>query len=176
MPRRKSIRYARALLALAERLDAVDAVNHSLQILSDLFDKDSTFRLLFFTRKIEPSGKVEILSSVLGDRVHPIALEFLAILEEKREYDLLKSTSVRYERLHRQRTDRVFVTTVTSLALKEEEYDRIRLRLETSLKKRVDLKKEVDPQLIGGVKLRIGNTFLDGSVSNRLERLKDSLL
>lgn len=165
MPRRKSTRYARVLFDMAEREDAVEAVNRSLQILSDLVEKEPAFRLLFFTRKIETSGKVEILSSVLGDEIHRIALEFMGILGEKREYDLLKTTSVRYEALFNEKTNRVLVTTVTSEELEDTEYDEIHQRLERSLDKRVDLRKEVDPQLLGGVKLRIGNTFLDGSVS-----------
>lgn len=176
MPRRKSTRYARALIDLAERYGALEEVNSSLKILSDLHEADRAFRLLFFTRRIEPSKKVEILSSVMGDRVHPIALEFLALLGEKRDHELLAPTAARYEVLFRRRTNRAFVTAVTSVPLGDEAYGEIHRRLESSLRKWIDLEKEVDPRLIGGIKLRIGNTLLDGSVSTRLEKLKGSLL
>ncbi|MFQ6676353.1 MAG: F0F1 ATP synthase subunit delta, partial [Fidelibacterota bacterium] len=85
MPDRKSRRYARALLMVAEQHRALEGVNGSLQILSDLYQRDPSFRLLFFTRKIETSRKLDLLSSVLGEQVHAVALEFLGILDEKRE-------------------------------------------------------------------------------------------
>ncbi|MFQ6675827.1 MAG: ATP synthase F1 subunit delta, partial [Fidelibacterota bacterium] len=88
----------------------------------------------------------------------------------------LKTTAAAYEELYRKRTNRVLVTAVTSVSLEEKEYEEIRRRLESSLNKGIDMKTKVDSRLIGGIKLRIGNTFLDGSVSNRLERLRDSLV
>ncbi|MFQ6674279.1 MAG: ATP synthase F1 subunit delta [Fidelibacterota bacterium] len=176
MLRKKSKRYAGALFSLARDRHVEDRIYESLQVVSDLYDRDPFFRAFFYTTKAEPGEKVRILSQALGDRVQRVVLEFLGLLAEKREHKLLRPTISSFDALYRSRIDVVSVTTITSVPLGKAEVDEIHRRLETALAKRVDMATSVDPDLIGGVRLRIGNTVLDGSVETRLEKMKQSLL
>jgi F-type H+-transporting ATPase subunit delta len=60
--------------------------------------------------------------------------------------------------------------------LGQEEIQRISSKIESQLSKRVDVQTEIDPSLLGGIKLRVGNTLIDSSVSSRLHKLRDALV
>ena len=60
--------------------------------------------------------------------------------------------------------------------LGQEEIQRISSKIEDQLSKRVDVQTEIDPSLLGGIKLRVGNTLIDSSVSSRLHKLRDALV
>ena len=67
------------------------------------------------------------------------------------------------------------VTAFAAEALVQEDIDTIQSSLENSMFKRVELSVETEEALLGGIKLRMGNLFLDGSIRGRLERLKNGL-
>ncbi len=97
------------------------------------------------------------------------------ILSEKREYRLF-SGIYRWFSLRRQQELEILpVTAFTAESLAEDEIDAIRSSLESSMSKRVELSMEAEEALLGGMKLRMGNLFLDGSIRGRLDRLKTGL-
>ena len=61
-------------------------------------------------------------------------------------------------------------------ALSESETDHLKLSLDTILEKSTDLNVSVDPELVGGIKLRIENIFLDASIQNKLNELRSDLM
>lgn len=176
MPRKRPRQFATALFDLAKKHDCVDQVNESLQFVASLYKDDRSFRLFFFTTKVQPREKVEVLASILGERVHRIVLEFLGLLAERKEHELLKETASAFDLLYRDRMNMVRVTAITSVPMGEQEYGTIYRKLESLLARRIQMNTDIDPRLIGGVKLRIGNVFLDGSVATQLEKMKQSLL
>ncbi|MEE9167356.1 MAG: ATP synthase F1 subunit delta [Candidatus Neomarinimicrobiota bacterium] len=176
MPSKKPRQFAAALYTLASKHGVEEEVRVSLKFVSSVYEGESFFRLFFFTTKVPPAEKVRILSSILGIQVHGIVLEFLGLLAERKEQEYLTSTASSFNTLYMDRMNVVFVTAFTAIPLDEDEYKQIYDRLEKSMEKEIRMKAKVDPQLLGGLKLRIGNTFLDGSVAKSLEKMGKSLL
>ena len=176
MLNKKPGQYGSALFALAKKSDLIDEFHSSLQFMASLFKTSSPFRLFFYTTRVSPEEKVALLRSIVGDRVHGSIVEFVGLLSEKKEQELLQATASAYDLHYKTEMNVVSVTATTAFPLNEVENGKIYQKLELFMKKRVDMKTEVDPQLIGGIKLRIGNTFLDGSIVSQLEKMKQSLL
>jgi len=176
MLRKKPKQYAAALFALAKKHDIFDELHESLKYLSTLYEENSLFRLFFYSVKVLPEKKVSILASILGDRVHRIGLEFLGILAEKKEHELLRATVSAFVRLYQSQMKVEAVTATTATPLEEAGYRQVLQKLEVLFGKQVEMKIDIDPRLIGGVKLRIGNTLLDGSIVRQIEKMKQSLL
>jgi len=68
------------------------------------------------------------------------------------------------------------VQITSSSILSEDEVQHISLNIEDKIQKKVDVTMETDASIVGGIKLRVGNTLIDGSVSNRLQKMRDTLI
>jgi len=124
-----------------------------------------------------PAGhKRDIITKVLGDSVHPLTLAFLRLLVDKRREEVLDPVQFELRLLtdrarHLMRAEAVFAIAPTA-----EERDALRRSLEQRTGEHVDLSVQVDPDILGGVIVRLHDTIIDGSVRGTLERLRDQLL
>ncbi|MBH30711.1 MAG: ATP synthase F1 subunit delta [Candidatus Marinimicrobia bacterium] len=172
---RQTKHYGEALFNASKKIDAVENVHHSLTLLTLLLKKDAAFRAFFYTRRIESEEKSAILEKVLGEQSHPLMSSLFAILSEKREYRLVFGIH-RWFSLNRQKELAILpVTAFATEALLQEDIDSIQSSVENSMSKRVELSVETEEVLLGGIKFRMGNLFLDGSIRGRLDRLKNKL-
>ncbi|MCH7955422.1 MAG: ATP synthase F1 subunit delta, partial [Candidatus Marinimicrobia bacterium] len=97
------------------------------------------------------------------------------LIENKRQ-DLIPDISDSYNLKAMESKNQLFVTAVTHEKLSEELTANVKKALEKSFDKDVIIESTVDPSIIGGIKLRIGNTVIDGSVRGSLTRLRQTLL
>ena len=172
---RQTKQYGEALFNASKKIDAVENVYHSLTLVVQLIKKDAAFRAFFHTRRIRSSEKSAILERVIGDEAHPLVSSLFGILSEKREYRLISGIYRWFSLRRKQELDILPVTAFIMEALSQDEIDNIRSSLENSISKRVELSMETEEGLLGGIKLRMGNLFLDGSIRGRLDRLKNGL-
>ena len=133
-------------------MDNAGAVHTSLQQLDNLIKKDARFRSLLQSKRISNDKRTEILREVLASSCHTIAIEFLGLIAEEKSVQLI-----------RQEMDTADI-------------DSLQQNIQRAMNKKADLKIEVDGQLLGGIKLRIENTFLDASLKSKLNRLQTELL
>ena len=173
---RKAMQYGEALFNAAREMGAVEEVCQSLSLVNQLLKRDASFRAFFNTRRIESDQKCTIVGKVLGSNSHPLVSTLFGILSEKREYDLMSAIQ-RWVASRRQRElNLLMVTAYTAKKLEKDEIGNITKVLESSMAKRVEISTEIDESLIGGIKLRIDNFFLDGSLHGQLERMKTGLI
>lgn len=175
-PDRKVKKYTAALMSVAKRTDTIDSVHRSMQTISHLLRRDPTFRSFFQTRRIPVDKKRSILERVLGDAVHPMASEFFGILSACREQHLFHQTSRSFDLLRRQELNLLPVTATFPERWPDEDNERFEAALSKITQRRVEFESTVDSEIIGGVKLRVGNDFVDGSIKGNLERLKKRLI
>ncbi len=173
---RKAKQYAAALINVAQHYNAVVEVGESLGIVSRLIKTDGAFRAFFHTGKISPKDKTQILLAILKKKCHPIAAEFFGVLAGKREWHLFPRTAIVYRGKQNEVLNLVSVNAYSALELEEDIRIRIRESLEQVTGKKADLQVTVDPGLLGGIKFRIGNIVIDGSLQHRLKQLRQELL
>ncbi len=175
-PDRKAKQYAFALLETAKQTDCVKDIYESLQNLLILFKSNPHFRVFFLSRRIETEIKISILRTLLKNSGLDLVFEFIRILNQRNEMLLFKDVVISYAEQYKKAMNLLSVTTYVADKLSHEDLTTIISSLEKSKNKTMEINEVVDPDLLGGIKLRIGNIFLDGTLRYRLESLKEQLI
>ncbi|SUZ52137.1 uncharacterized protein METZ01_LOCUS4991 [marine metagenome] len=157
-------------------MGAVEEVCQSLSLVNQLLKRDASFRAFFNTRRIESDQKGAIVGKVLGSNSHPLVSTLFGILSEKREYRLMSGIQCWVKSRRQRELNLLMVTAYTAEKLDEDEINNISQVIESSMAKQVEMSTEIDEALLGGIKLRMDNLFIDGSLHGQLERLKIGLI
>lgn len=175
-PNRKARRYANALLTVSKELNCIPKTGNSLRIIDQLIKQEKVFRAFFYTRRIKPVEKVNILKLVLADLINQIVYEFFTLLAERNEYQMFLSVAVAYAKLQKESLNQIDVTAYSIDKIDEETMSSIVQGIEKTTGKKVELRTETDKELLGGLKLRVGNTIFDGTIANQMAKMKKVLL
>jgi F-type H+-transporting ATPase subunit delta len=125
---------------------------------------------------LRTEGKRRAIEELFEGRVHPVLLHVLMILVEQNAlHKLPRIADVFYERLSDLR-DKISGELVTVRPLSETQHGEIEAEVSRILGKRVHLLVREDPNLLGGLRVRVGEFILDGTVDRRLESMRQSLL
>ena len=175
-PNRRIKKYAIALLAVSTELDCIQQTGKSLQIIVQLVKQEQIFRAFFYTLRINPDEKVNILKSVTGDMINPVVTEFFALLAERNENQMFMSVATVYAKLQKESLNQIDVTAYSIDKIDKGTISSIVQGIEKSTGKKVELKTESDKELLGGLKLRVGNTIFDGTIANQMAKMKKVLM
>ena len=115
------------------------------------------------------------LVSVLGADLQAKVANLIGLLMRRRRLDALPLIAREFRRLYNRDAGIVEASATSAAVLDQAEVDALRTRLEQVSGKRVELALNVDPSLLGGVQVRLGDRLIDGSVRGRLERLRARL-
>ncbi len=175
-PSRKAKKYAEALLTVSKELGCIPETGNSLRTIDQLVKQEKVFRVFFYTQRIKPIEKVEILKSVLGDMINPIVYEFFALLADRNEYQMFLSVAVAYAKLQKESLNQIDVTAYSIEEIDVDTISSIVGGIEKSTGKKVELNTQINKELLGGLKLRVGNTIFDGTIANQMAKIKKVLL
>lgn len=168
-------RYAIAIAMLARESNAVERVSADLQALSAAIGEPGLVRDFFESPVIDRPSKELLLGRVFEGRVHPIALHALLLLVRKRREVLLRAIVEEYLSLERSARGVETMTLESARALDRDEYARLVAGLEERYKKKFEITQVVDPHLIGGLRIMMGDRRIDASISGRLAALAREL-
>ena len=168
-------RYATAVFSLATDTSVVERVGADLAAVQHAIDDDATTKSFFVAPIIDRKEKERVLLAAFEGKVHEIALHTVLLLVRKRRETLLGELVVEYRKLElaAQGAEPLVVTTAKELG--SNELRAMVERLERAYGKKFDVTVKVDPALIGGVRLMMGDRRVDGSVAGRLEELTRTL-
>ncbi len=124
---------------------------------------------------IDRKEKERILQSTFAGKVHEIALNALLLLVRKRRESLLAEIARQYGALQMQARGAQPLTITSAKELSYEELRAMVGRLETTYEKKFEVTQRVDPSLIGGVRIMMGDRRIDGSIEGRLQELSRTL-
>jgi F-type H+-transporting ATPase subunit delta len=169
-------RYAKALFHLARDRGEVDAVWADITGLLDLHQRSADFRMLLEHPLMPPDRRRAALDQLSRGRLNEITGRFLGLLEEKRRLSLLPDIGEAFRGLwyeHQGRL-RAFVSSAHPLAPAQAES--ITERIGRRWGRRVEATFTVDPGLVGGFRVQVGDHIVDASVTAQLERAKHQLI
>jgi F-type H+-transporting ATPase subunit delta len=166
--------YARALFQAAQEADRIDAVAGDLAAIGGAMDEVPELRAFLRNPQIEPAGKAEVLEQVAAD-ADELVRNFVRLAAEKGRAGELQEISAELDALVAQAQNRLAVELTTSYELSDADAKAIVQQIEKASGRKVEATRTVDPDLIGGIVLRIGSHLADGSVRGRLERLRHEL-
>ena len=169
-------RYAQAVFDLAHQQSAVAAVGTDLALLSDAILHDPQTRAFFVAPIIDRKMKERTLVASFSGKTHELALHTVLLLVRKRREPLLGELVKQYRQLQMQERGALPLTVTSALELGPEQLDELVGDLERRYGTRFEVTQKVDPSLIGGVRIMMGDRRIDGSVSGRLDELSRELL
>ena len=170
-----AITYGGALYDLAqEELLEKKLLDELLQI-SALFRQNPDYTRLLMEPSIEKTQRAQLIDEAWKDQVHPYVLNFMKLLCDNGTISLLpdcvKAFRSRYNAAH----GIIDVRAVCAVPLTDDQTARLRAKLEAKCHKQVELSVQVDPSLLGGIRLELPDRQLDGSVRNHLSQIQQLL-
>ena len=165
-----------ALYTVSESNKVLDAVYNALTTLNELVQTDGQFRTFIQSKRITGEDKIKILNTVLGEYGQPLVSELVSYFEGSHALHQLQNVTNLFDRRYKAGKNIVSVEGTVASELDESEIVSLKSSLNSALGKNIDLFIKVDDSLIGGIRLRIENTFLDATVQNQLYTLKQELL
>jgi F-type H+-transporting ATPase subunit delta len=168
-------RYAIAVATLAREQNAVDRVSADLQMLAGVVGAPGLVNDFFESPVIDRPSKERVLAETFNGKVHPIALHALLLLVRKRREVLLKAIVAEYLALERRARGAETLRLESARRLDRDELSRLVAKLESFYGKKFEVSEVVDPRLIGGLRIMMGDRRIDDSISGRLNALARDL-
>src|SRR3954470_14684138 len=168
--------YAETLLTLARRESEQEEWGALIESLADAMRADHTLKTFLESPKLAASQKIEILEKALGERVPPLFLRFLETVITKRRQMVIPEIASEYRALIDEAEDRVHATVIVAREPAEPERDALARQLSRLFGKRVIPHISLNPAILGGVIVKVGDTVMDGSIRRRLAVLRQRML
>lgn len=165
--------YARSLLSAAEGAGQTEAILAELDsFVEDVLDKLPQFESMLSTALVAPEEKVALLDRSLQGQASTLFLNFLKVAANHGRLDSLRAIRRAAHEVYNQMRGRIPVVVRSATPLDAASEQQVTQRLRELLRGEPQLVREVDPALIGGLVIRVGDTVYDGSVARRLEQLR----
>jgi F-type H+-transporting ATPase subunit delta len=168
-------RYAEAAFELAVRDKAVPEWLEQLERAAEL-TRDERLDRLLDNPGVPVPQRLEVLERALGSGTPAPVLNLLGLLLRRGRIKSLPKVAAEFRGLYLRQEGITPATVTTALALEADELRAIGERLERQTGGRVELSTAVDPAILGGLTVRLGDRLIDGSVRGRLERLRARLI
>jgi F-type H+-transporting ATPase subunit delta len=163
--------YARSLFEVAREQGKLDLIREQLGQLVDAFDANRQLSVFFFSPYFSTAEKQQALGVVLVD-ADQILLNFLVLLIENHRMPVIFRIRADYERLWEQENRMLPVEVTSAVELDPATTEDLGRTIGERTGRKVQLAARVDPDIIGGIVVRVGNSILDASIRNRLEQLR----
>ncbi len=168
-------RYASAVYTLAMEADAVERIGEQLTSMSNAIDADPATQQFFLAPVINRYEKERVLSKAFEGHVDPVALHTLLLLVRKRRESLLRTMLEEYHTLAMHGEGIEQLTIISARPLSAQELGHVKERVEGMYGRRFVPELVVNPDLIGGLRIVMGDRRIDGTIAGRLEQLARSL-
>ena len=155
--------------------DKLVEIADELEQICKLAREDKKINLFFSSPVVDVTARGKTLSAIFTNRITDLTLRFLLVLNNKGRLDRLESIETAFDQLLQEAFGRVEVDVITPVAVDAESLTAIKQKIETVLGKEPVLHPYVDEHLLGGIKLRIGDQLIDGSLQTRLRKLGEEL-
>jgi ATP synthase F1 delta subunit len=163
--------YARALFEVAKEHDVLDRIHDELGQFTDALDESRELQVFFFSPYFSSQEKKEGIRKLVEDADEHF-VNFLELLAERHRMPVLFRIRKSFEELWAEENKLLPVRVTSAVELDESLVQDIGKRIQEQTGRKVDLSSEVDPDVLGGLVLQVGNMVLDASVRSRLERLR----
>lgn len=169
-------RYAHAMFELALESDMLDTLESDLKGVLDIINTNPELQRIVFHPQITSKDKKELVGNIFAEHISTVAQNSLFFLIDRRRESFLGDIVAAFILLANQHRNIVEVNVTSAVEMNEKEQQNLAKVLDKLAGKKVQPDYAVDPSLIGGVIVRIGDRVIDGSVKTRLATLKDRLI
>ncbi len=166
--------YSRSLFEVAKEHGDLDRVHDELGQFADALNEDNDLRVFFFSPYFSSTEKKEGIAKLIDDADDSF-IRFLELLAERHRMPAIFRIRRGFDELWREENKLLPVTVTSAVDLDSQLVEGIGRKIEEQTGQRVELSSRVNPDVLGGIVLQVGNMVLDASVRNRLEQLRKSV-
>lgn len=167
-------RYAKALFEVAQQQKVVSEVQEQLKLIVQALEQDADIEKFLSVPSIAPEQKIAVLKAAFGDRVSGLVFNTVQILITRRRQDIIAEVYAAYTKVAGDSLGQAHATVYSAQALSDAELANVAAQFGQLTGKAIIAEQIVEPSLLGGVQVRIGDRLYDGSLSGKLERLQKS--
>ncbi len=165
-------RYSKSLLDLSKEQDNVDTVKDDIDQVIAVLKENSQLRKVLKNPIITTDKKHAILTGIFEGKVNPLVLSFFSILVDKGRANILLEIMTEFIRNYNELKGIVNATVVSAAPLSKENLSELQNTIGKETNSQVILNNSVDPSLIGGIVVRVGDKQIDASIAGRLDKLE----
>lgn len=174
---RAALRYAKSLMQLASEKGALDAVIKDVKMIHDLINQSDDLQIFLASPLVKAEKKRTVVLQLFENKVNPLTLRFIEHVVEQGREAQLKSMMEQYLDLSNAANGIAKVQLSTATPLDKESKKAILDALQAHYKlNEIELSETVDPSLLGGLVMRIGDQQLDASIKRQLQRIENELV
>lgn len=171
-----STTYAQALLEMVLAADVVDDVAEQVEQLRQLIDDQPELRRILGSRLLGTSQRAATIDRVFQGKVHGLLHQFLQVVNRKNRMHALPGILAAFEGLVEEHRGVQEVDAYVAVPLSEDDRRQVATAAGRAIGRNVTIDEHVDPALIGGLKLRVGDRLIDGSVATQLKLIRRKLV
>ncbi|HEY8581348.1 MAG TPA: ATP synthase F1 subunit delta [Capillimicrobium sp.] len=163
--------YARALFEVAQQQGDLDGIREQLAQFADALDAERSLQTFFFSPYFSSEEKKDGLHKALTGADDAV-VNFLELLIEKHRTPAIFRIRREFDRMWREERKMLPVQLTSAIELDAQTVENLGRTIGERTGRKVDVTAQVDPNILGGIVLRVGNSILDASIRNRLEQLR----
>jgi F-type H+-transporting ATPase subunit delta len=163
--------YARSLFEVAAEQDKLDVVREQLGEFADAVSENRELQIFLFSPYFSTEEKADGLDRALTD-VDPAVENFLKLLIEKHRMPVIFRIRAEYDQLWEEENKLLPVEITSAVELPEATVKQLGDRISEQTGRKVELSSHVEPDILGGIVVQVGNSVLDASIRNRLDQLR----
>ncbi|MCK8816394.1 ATP synthase F1 subunit delta [Natroniella sulfidigena] len=168
-------KYAQALFELAVEEETLDKTQQEFSEVIRMVNEVEELKQVLEHPKLAVKQKRELFDNVFSDEISEMLLNFIKLLFDKRREIYLEDVYQQFEGLISAQRNKIEVAVKAPIELSEKNKNSLKGKLEKFTGKEVDLDIEIQPDLLGGLIVKIGDKVIDGSLSNQLNKMKKNL-
>lgn len=168
-------RYANAFLEISLEKDVLEKSREDMLLIKNTIEASDELRLFLKNPIVKKDQKKAAVDAIFKDKVQDITLQLYELLLKKDRESLLEDISRNFIELYNLHKGIIEVGVTSAKELEDAQLKALKKNIERTTGKKVEFKTKVDEELIGGLKIRIEDTVVDGSVKFKLNQLKDRL-
>jgi F-type H+-transporting ATPase subunit delta len=163
--------YARSLFEVAQEQSKLDSIRDQLGEFADALDDTRELQVFFFSPYFSTAEKIDGLDRTVSD-ADPVVVNFLKLLIENHRMPVIFRVRREFDQLWQEENKLLPVQVTSAVELDPSTVSQIGDRIAEQTGRKVELSAIVDPDVLGGLVVRVGNSILDASIRNRLEQLR----
>ena len=168
-------RYANALFEVAKERSTIDAVEEQLAFVNQMITDNEELKSLLYVPRISREHKKQVMEKIFKDEVNSEVLNLLKMLIDRHRESILSELQIAYVDIANENRGIVDVFVTSASPLDTEQENKLVQTFRKLYDKQLRLRVNIDPEVIGGVLVRIGNRLYDGTISNKLNRFHQRL-
>jgi F-type H+-transporting ATPase subunit delta len=169
---RAALRYAKAILNLAKDSNSQELVDNDMKLIVTTIAQNDELEVVLNSPVIKATDKMKVLKALFSDKVDTISLGLFNLLEENKRISMLESIAKQYSIIYDFNRNMLVAKVTTAVPLTKEIEAKVIAKIIGLTGEKANLENVINPSILGGFILRVGDVQYDASISNYLNELR----